>query len=344
MSRELQQPLLDALDYLMTLSQESVQPAEAKAGLRFLQKQYPETGMELLWEEEAYDQSIHYDVLLSLAGKGTVSLSFCPDRALPWPLRGVNRWREMDLARVNNTILRAEQAIACLDFIWEEAPIINRLVNTCLIQEALEQDPIELCLDDRQLAIDAFRRRHKLYTAKETYRWMERHGMTHEKLEHYVTDEAVAAKLRDRVAVAQVSDYFESHRADFDTAYIAQLTFPEEENALLVWEQIRTGRLGFYEAAQRLFLTRAEQSEKPLKDIFTVAPRRQLSPELAEAVFAAAPGEVVGPVPIDEGYVIVQVLSVVPGCLDNSTSIAIKNILFEQWLEERRQAATIEWY
>jgi putative peptide maturation system protein len=141
MSRELQQALVDALDYLMTLSRESARPEEARAGLRLLQKQHPDTGMELLWEEEAYDQSLHYDALLHLDGEGTVSLSFCPDRALPWPLRGVLRWREVELARVNNTVLRVDHAIACLDFIWEEAPIINRLVNTCLVSRGTGARP-----------------------------------------------------------------------------------------------------------------------------------------------------------------------------------------------------------
>jgi parvulin-like peptidyl-prolyl isomerase len=120
--------------------------------------------------------------------------------------------------------------------------------------------------------------------------------------------------------------------------------FSEEEDARLMWEQIHIGRLDFYEAAQRLFLTKAGPSEKLSRDTSAVVQRRQISLELAEAVFAAAPGEVVVPVPVDEGYAIVRVLSVVSGRLDDSTHTAIQNILFEEWLEERRQAATIEWY
>src|SRR3989442_1755928 len=133
MNSTLQQALIDALDYLMRLNREGTRPEEAKARLRPLQKSHPDIEMDLLWEEEAYDQSVHYDILLCLSGEGTVSLSFCPDRILPWPLRGVHRWGERDLVRVNNTLLKVDQAIACLDFIWDEAPIINRLVNVCLI-------------------------------------------------------------------------------------------------------------------------------------------------------------------------------------------------------------------
>src|SRR5262245_28114686 len=104
MNEKLERALIDILDFLMTLSREGIRPEESKARLSLLQQRHPTTKMSLLWEEEAYDESTHYDVLLRLNGEGTVSISFCHDRALPWPMRGVHRWSERDLLRVNDTI------------------------------------------------------------------------------------------------------------------------------------------------------------------------------------------------------------------------------------------------
>src|SRR6185503_10092559 len=89
----------EVLDYLRQISQESSPPSEARTRLRLLQQRHPRTSMELVWETEAYDNSIHYDVLLRADGQGTTSLSYCPDRVQPWPLRGVHRWSEQDLLR-----------------------------------------------------------------------------------------------------------------------------------------------------------------------------------------------------------------------------------------------------
>ncbi|NJR75065.1 MAG: TIGR04500 family putative peptide maturation system protein [Scytonema sp. CRU_2_7] len=253
MNNTLEQTLANTLEYLRLLVREGTRPEEALADFRFLQKQHPDIGMDLLWEEEAYDQSVHYDTLLHLAGEGTVSLSFCPDRALPWPMRGVHRWSEKDLVRVNNTVLTVAEAIACLDFIWDEVRIVNRLVDMCLLREVLEKDPIELSDAELQLAMNSFRRKHKLYKAEDTYRWLEQHSMTHEKLESLVANEVIVAKLRDHVTVEQVTDYFAVHKIDFDTAYIAQILFSDKENAHQVWEQIRSGEVNFYEAAQHCF-------------------------------------------------------------------------------------------
>jgi putative peptide maturation system protein len=344
MSATLQQTVSDTLDYLMTLIREGVRPQEAKARLRLLQKRHPDTGMNLVWEEEAYDGSVHYDALLRLSEGATVSLSFCPERALPWPLRGAHRWSETELARVNDTVLRVEQAIACLDFIWNEAPIINRLINVCLIQEEFERDPIELTDADLQFGMDGFRRAHQLYSAEDTYFWMRRRGMTHEQLERLVADNLAVARLRDRVAEGRVESYFEGHRADFDTAHIARIEFSDEESARRIHRKILAGEVDFYEAAESHFLTAAGRPETTDRSLFAAIRRSEASEELGAAIFDATRGEVVGPARVADGYAIARVLSLTPARLDEATRAAIKEILFDEWLAERRQSARIEWF
>jgi putative peptide maturation system protein len=342
MTRTRQQAVLDTLEWLMSLSREGIRPEEAQSRLQSLRQQHPETPLELLWEEEAFDGSVHYDTLLRLPEGGTVSLSFCPDRALPWPLRGVHRWSEADLVRVNRRVLKVDQAIACLDFLWDEARLVERLINACLIQEALEQEPIELSDAELQQAMDAFRRVRRLYTAAETHDWMERHGSTHEKLEGLVANQALVVRLRERVTAGQVEATFEARRTEFDTARIARLDFPDEASAQQVAEEIRRGEVAFYAVAERRFLEEAGRPAAP-RHFFAVIQRGQTPPAFAEALFAAAPGEVVGPVRTEEGYAVVRLLSLTPAGLDEPTRRAIQELLFAEWLAERRRAATIEW-
>jgi hypothetical protein len=140
-----------------------------------------------------------------------------------------------------------------------------------------------------------------------------------------------------------VEDYFEEHRADFDTAYIARIEFSDEESAHRTYEQIRIGGVDFYEAAQRCFLASAERLELS-SELFSVVQRRQMPPEQAQAIFAATPGEVMGPVHTGGGYAIIRILSLAPARLGERMRTTIKTILFEEWLAERRQAATIKWY
>ena len=205
-----------ALEYLRDLNRDGVRPDEARNRMRGLRVQHPHTRIDLLWEEEACDRSVHYDTLVQKDGEGTVSLSFCRERTLPWPLRGVQRWSEMDLVRVNATVLKVDQAVALLDFIWDDAPMLKRLVDAGLIREAIDQDAIPPSDEELQQALDAFRRLHGLYKAADMHRWMEQRGLTQEKLETHLAELAEIAALRERVTAGKVGGYFEAHRSEFD--------------------------------------------------------------------------------------------------------------------------------
>ena len=343
MNHSLRQAVFDVLDYLSAIQHEGVRPHEARARLRPLRGRHPGLEIDLLAEEEAFDQSVHYDALLRSVGEGTVSLSYCPKRAVPWPLRGSHRWSEGDLVRVNANVLQVDAAIACLDFIWDEEPTIERLVNMCIIQEELERQPIDLTDAELQNAMDQFRAAKKLFKTEDTLRWLERHGMSHEKLESYVTESAIVPKLRDRIAAGHVEEYFCQQPGDFDTARIARLEVADERQARELAGQIRAGAQNFFAAAERLFFEAAEGGAPPKASLFANIERRQAEPALRDQLFAAAPGQLVGPVPIENGHTLMSVLAIIPAQLDGRTHAVIKDILFQDWLAEHRQAARIEW-
>jgi putative peptide maturation system protein len=316
MNESLRQTVSDVLDYLLDIQHESVRPREARARLQPLRGRHPELEIDLLAEEQVFDQSVHYDALVRRAGEGTVSLSYCPERAVPWPLRGVHRWSEGDLVRVNDNVLQVDVAMACLDFIWDEAPIIERLVNMCLIQEELERNPIELTDTELQEAMDKFRSAKKLFKAEDTVRWLERQGMSQEKLEKYVTESAVVPKLRDRIAAGQVEEYFRQHSSDFDTARVARFEVPTEGQARELVELIRAGKQNFFAAAERVYFDAAERGAPPKASLYAMIERRQAAAALRDQLFATAPGQLIGPVPVENGgHALMRVLSIIPAKL-----------------------------
>ena len=161
---------------------------------------------QLVWEREAYDDRYHYDALIP-TGDGTLSISFAPDGALPWPLRGVRRWSDGDLVRVNETLLRVLEAIRLFDFVWAQAPLTTALVNACLIHEAVAAERIEPTDEQLQSAFDAFRARRGLLTEADTAAWMESRGYSLEQLERAMVDEARVEALRDRVTAAHLDGF-----------------------------------------------------------------------------------------------------------------------------------------
>ncbi len=342
MNESLQQAVYDVLDYLLALQHDGVRPRDARVCLQPIRRRNSDFEIDLLAEEQDLDQSVHYDALIRRAGEGTVTLSYCPERAIPWPLRGVHRWHEGDLVRVNTNVLQMEAAIACLDFIWDEVPTMERLVNLCLIREEVDRRPIQFSDVEMQTAMDRFRAAKKLFKAEDALRWLEQHGMTHEKLESYVAETAILPKLRDRIAEGRVEKYFQEHSDDFDAARIVRLEVASEREARELAGQIRAGIQDFFAAAERIFFEKADGAPRA-SSLFCAIERRQAGPAFRDELFAAIPGQLIGPFATDTGHTLMRVLEIVPAQLNGHTETAIKEILFESWLAERRQAAQIEW-
>jgi putative peptide maturation system protein len=341
MQRSIEEAAIATLGYLMTLIGEGTRPDAAKSALRPLQQRYPDIRLQLVWEEDVFDQRMHYDALLTVPGSGIISMSYCNEKEKPWPLRGVQRWSDKNLLRVNNTVMEIDQAVAYIDFIWEGARIADRLVSACLIEEEIERNPITISDQELQAAMDNFRKQRNLYRAEDTYRWMERRGLSHRALERLVKGEAMVGKLRDCIIANGVEPYFVAHSADFDTVRVARLFVSDDATARTLCERIRSGEVAFFDEAQRQFL--ASHQLRPPGDLFAKFQRRESPPEFREALFQASAGSVLEPLREENGYVINYVLSLSPAVLDNATAESIRNLLFEQWLEERRKAAVIEW-
>jgi putative peptide maturation system protein len=247
------------------------------------------------------------------------------------------------VVRVNHSVLTVDQAIACIDSLWDEAPIANRLVNVCLVQEELERNPVDVSDQELQLAMDGFRRTRKLYKAEDTYRWMERRGVSYQELERLATSHATIAKLRDKLVASRVQDYFDANSADFDTVYVAKFALPDELSARESFDRIRSGDIEFFEAAQSHFIS-ARSSLSTTVEFFSTVQRRHAPVEIRDSLFHAIPGALLGPVREGETYAIFRVLEIRCANLNDATRDDIMAILFEEWLAERRRAATIEWF
>jgi putative peptide maturation system protein len=341
---KLNEAVTNSLEYLILLVQNEIQPQEAKSGLNLLQQEYPDIKMNLVWEEEAYDRSIHYDTLLHLPDTGCVSLSFCPEKTLPWPMRGIHRWREGDLVKVNNTLMTVSEAIANLDFIWNEKRLINRLIDACIIREELDNNSVNISDAELQQTMNSFREERQLYTVEDTYNWMQQNGLNHERFESLMTNKATVNKIRDRVAAKLVEDYFNRHQSDFDVAYVARFDVKDREEASKIYEQIRQGKVDFYEALQHHFVTKTQKIGQSSRGFFSVIQRRELTSPLKETIFATEIDSTVELFYTGETYAIFRVLSLIPANLDDKTRIAIRNLIFEQWLAQKRQEAKIDWY
>ncbi|MET7426368.1 TIGR04500 family putative peptide maturation system protein [Dactylosporangium sp. NPDC005555] len=308
--------LTDAVELLRAATPDL---AGTRAAVGALRARHPGSGLRLLWQREAYDGSVHYDLLLREPDAGgTVSLSWCPDDDLPWPLRGVQRGGEMLLVRVDGVALEVADAVAYLDVLWRSQPLRDRLVDACVVRAAIDGD--ELDDEDLQVAADAFRRARDLLTPEATRAWMERERLSDEQFEDLVTHQALVARLRARVT-AGAGPGSGSGAARHDRLRIVRVERPSAAEA---------ERLA---AAPDLLAAAAADfaaGTGPAPTLETVT--------RAELPDAGEVGSVVGPIATADRFLVAAVLAVEPATADS-----VSRALFAEWLAERRAAARVEW-
>ncbi|MFC4114979.1 TIGR04500 family putative peptide maturation system protein [Nonomuraea zeae] len=301
-------------------------------GLEAFRAAYPHARTRLVAQREEFDGSLHHALLIKDGAGAAISLSWCPDRALPWPLRGVHRAGEHLLLRVNGIDTPVARAIACLDFIWDESALADRLVSDSLVREELAQAREPLSDAALQEAMDAFRRARGLLTGAATRAWMERHRISHHELEELVALEAAVAALRSRVAAGRVESWFAEHGRQLDVARVARAEF--------VTEPVVPDPAGFLDAVERAF---ADGTARP-GEVFATLRRGDLGEEMAERIFTAPPGTVAGPFKSEHGHLLVKVLAVEPAVLDETVRDLVERRIFRDWIERRRSTAKIEWF
>ena len=327
--------ILDVVAALRALSRSNANPAQAVAQIRALAG----SCVELVFERDAITDEHQFDAVIDLPD-GAVVIRCCPDRGAPFILRGAERMGDRELVRVDDEVLPVSQAIALLDFVWRERPVMRRLLDVCIIQAALRVNPVELRDDQVQAALDAIRVANGLHEAEATVRWMNERGMTHEALEAYAVDQAQIRALRDRIVGAAVPPHFAAHRAEYDSATLAAVALSDDPSHCALIERAMTDGMDL----TALLGLAVAAGYAPTRDAPVIARvrRRELTGALRAAVFEASAGRL-RVVREPQRITVVHVFAVDAAELDDATAELISAELFEGWLAQRRGQARIEW-
>lgn len=332
MNGRFKEAMSKTLETLVVLAKVHAKPDQALASFESIREQHSNIHMDLIWQHEPFDNSFHYDALLQSA-IGTVSVSFCADEGKPWPLRGVQRWNMNEVVRVNGRSMTIEKVIACLDFLWNEAQLTQRLIDVCLIQEEIDRRDIPIFSDELQAEMDLFRRRRGLFEAAQMHKWLNVHGISHETLERHLEGEIAGKKLRKLIVDGHHDDYFVAHRDELDTFDILYISLDSEVEASRVVQELR----------------RVSDMNKILDryipyQSFVHSRRCEVPAELLEILSSRPVGEIIGPHPSSNGFGLTLVLKVTKAVLDELTRDFIEKCLFKQWLKEQRSKASVEWF
>jgi putative peptide maturation system protein len=306
-----------------------VNPDEALRRLRGLRERLPDFELELVWDEEDLGDVVTYELLLARDG-GTVTMSLAPDIGLPFALRGMQRWRDAQVLRVDGRPMWWHEALTFLEPLWGEVRVLERLVDAMIVRRECERVPFEAPPEDLQRKLDALRRRHGLLTPEATEAWLAARGQTLAAIEGALEEELAYEAVRARVVGPAAAAAFEADPRAWDEVHV--IAFPCDD--VKVVDELKAGGDLLAIAERTLGGRRGARTGRSV--LFETFRRHEIDARVEDGAILAARLRGAGP------YV-VQIRGVLRAIWDVRTRAAVEEHLFGAWLRERRAVAHVEW-
>ncbi|MBW4474794.1 MAG: peptidylprolyl isomerase [Stenomitos rutilans HA7619-LM2] len=211
---------------------------------------------------------------------------------------------------------------------------IASIVHRKIIESTAETLGIKVEPEELQQAADNFRHTHKLWSANDTWAWLQAHYLSLDEFEASIYINALSLKLAQHLFAEQVEPFFVEHQLDFTQAVLYEVVLDDPDLAMELYYAIQEGEMNFHEMAHQYI---QDQELRRTGGYRGTLQRRNLLPELSAAVFAATPPQVMKPIVTAKGAHLILVEEVVQTELNQWLYHQILSDLSLQWLKQQAE-------
>src|SRR5262245_23892234 len=201
-------------------------------------------------------------------------------------------WKAVPAVQGRDFVLSLGEALAS----WKARGLLRGLLLAAaadaLVREEARRAGVAVSVEELQAGADGVRAARGLHSAARTAAWLEGLGLSADDFEAWVEQRLLGGKLPAAIPAATVRAAFEREREGFGRVRLRGMTVPSEGVARELLARLTEEGGDFADLAREFSLDPATRAAGG--DLGVVA-RRQLDPALAGPIFAAAPGQVVGP-------------------------------------------------
>jgi peptidylprolyl isomerase len=245
--------------------------------------------------------------------------------------------RDIPALEVNGEGIRLADLLALAA--WRgELRFLQSATDAALIRQEAARRGIGVTDAELQQAADAFRTQHGLREAAATRRWLRENHLTTAAWERLLEEDVRARKLRAALTDAAVEPFFAQRRLSFDAATVSHILVGDEHLARELRAQVADDGVDFHALARQYS---EDATTRPAGGYIGPVGRDALDAAEEPAVFAAQPGDVVGPFAAGSRWRLILVEAVHRAVLDEPARERIRAILFDEWLDQERARARV---
>jgi parvulin-like peptidyl-prolyl isomerase len=210
---------------------------------------------------------------------------------------------------------------------------IDEVAKLKIIKSTANHLGIQISTEELQQTADYLRVTQNLTSSDATWKWLHHHGMTLDDFEESVYNFVVTSKLIKHLFTEQIEPFFYEHQLEFSSVSIHEIVVEDEDLAMELFCAIAESEISFAEVAQQYI---QEPELQRCGGYRAKVPRRELKSEIALAVYACEPPQLLKPILTSKGVHLIFVDEIIQPQLDDKLRETILLELFRQWLEQKR--------
>ena len=233
--------------------------------------------------------------------------------------------------------------------IWQQVKLslqipelVEQIVSRKMILAAAEEAGIKVEVEELQKAADFLRLTNKLTSAEDTYKWLEKHGVSVDDFEEIIYTNLISGKLRQHLFEDQIEPYFWQNQLNYAGVVMYEVVLEDEDLAIELFYAIKEGEMSFYDVAHQ-YIQDVELRRQG--GYLGVQRRRDLKPEISAAVFGANPPQVLKPIITAKGVRLIFVEEIIQPHLNDELKQEILRDLLLSWIQDKvnQVAINLNW-
>lgn len=231
------------------------------------------------------------------------------------------------------------QVLSYLQLFGKLRPFVQDVISQHVIcQEIQRRDDLEVSTADFEQAVINFRLKQQLIDAEAFEQWLTTEGMNYAAFQNRMMLGFKLEKLKTKIAEPKLQDYFNQQQNNLKQVELVCLVSSDKGLAEQLKQKVLSGESEFDQIVRSYGSVETHPAISVTRGL---AQLQQLPEELREAIAAATPGELVGPIAIDQRWCLFQVEQFIPAVLEGQLQRELEDRLFTQWLAEQIQPLAI---
>jgi parvulin-like peptidyl-prolyl isomerase len=232
---------------------------------------------------------------------------------------------------INNQPVSLALALKYLESAGKLEIVIDEIIRQHVIhQESQLQDANDNAIE--QAVID-FRLNYQLVDGESFQVWLADAGLTYSVFRQKIAADIRLQQLKKQVTHQNLQEYFIDRQLFLDRVVLSRLVV---ENRNLA-EELKTQILEEGANFEQIVREYSVAEDNILNGMMGAISRGSLPDNFRAMVDSANPGELLGPLEIDDLWYLVRLERFLPATLDEDLQQESENELFEQWLEAQIQ-------